>query len=81
MTKSEFKRRVESLHKSSMKILNGTNDLMYDLENMGVNIYAPSNAANAEDITTAIECYINYSEYDLDSIWEEIKAARRMKND
>ena len=74
MTKSEFKRRIESLRKMSEKTRNGTinliNDLMMD---MGINVYAPSKAPNADDIATAIECYINYGEYDSDSIWKEIK--------
>jgi hypothetical protein len=78
MTKSEFKRRAESLHKQSIKVKEGMNNLLYDLEEMGVDLFASSDAENADDITTAIQCYITYSEYNLDSIWEEIKANEKM---
>lgn len=74
MTKSEFKRRAESLHRQSMKVQEGINKVLYDLEEMGIDLFAPSDAENADDIITAIQCYITYSEYNLDSIWKEIKA-------
>ena len=78
MTKSEFKGRVESLHNQSIRLQEGINKLLYDLEDMGVDLFAPSDAENADDITTAIQCYITYSEYNLDSIWEEIKANEKL---
>ena len=80
MTKSEFKRRAESLHRQSIKVQEGMNKLLYDLEDMGVDLFAPSDAENADDITTAIQCYITYSEYNLDSIWKEIKANERLED-
>ena len=78
MTKSEFKRRAESLQKQSIRLQEGINNLLYDIEDMGVDLFAPSDAENADDITTAIQCYISYSEYNLDFIWEEIKANEKL---
>lgn len=81
MTKSEFKRRAESLHRQSIKVQEGINKLLYDLEDMGVDLFTPSDAENADDITTAIQCYITYSEYNLDSIWKEIKTLKKRLED
>jgi hypothetical protein len=43
------------------------------LEDLGVDIEAPSQAENAENIGDAINCYIDYGEYGIGEITKEIE--------
>lgn len=77
MTKSEFKRILQRGRNAYIKAEKITQELFDKLEkDMGLREIIlddiPSNAENAENITEAICCYMQYGEYDADSLWEEL---------
>lgn len=80
MTKSAFKKLIETsrnyavmLQKTSALLRNEIEEAFPDVELCEVD----TNSFNAENLEQAIECYIQYGEYDIDSLWEELKGARR----
>ena len=77
MTKSEFKKLLERGRKAHIKAELITNELFDKLEqDMGLRVSIlsdiPSNAENAENLEEAIQCYMQYGEYDPDLLWDEL---------
>ncbi len=73
MTKSEFCRRMKAMRKK-MESLNVQRDKLFDdLFELGVDCEKLSDAENADDISQAINCYIDYNEYTPEKIWDEMK--------
>ena len=77
MTKSEFKKLLERSRKAHIKAELITNELFDKLEqDMGLRISVlsdiPSNAENADNLEEAIQCYMQYGEYDPDLLWDEL---------
>lgn len=77
MTKSEFKRILQKGRNAYVKVNKITQELFDKLdEDMGLResilMDVPSNAENAENITEAIQCYMQFGEYDVDLLWEEL---------
>jgi len=77
MTKSEFKRILQKGRNAYVKVNKITQELFDKLdEDMGLRESIlkdiPSNAENAENITEAIQCYMQFGEYDVDLLWEEL---------
>lgn len=77
MTKSEFKKFLERGRKAHIKAESITNELFDKLEqDMGLrNLILndiPTNAENADNLEEAIQCYIQYGEYNPDSLWDEL---------
>lgn len=77
MTKNEFKNLLERGKKAYDKAAAIEQELFNKLENdMGLNGLIlediPTNAENADNIQEAITCYLQYGEYDADSIWDDL---------
>ena len=77
MTKSEFKKLLERGRKAYIKAELITNELFDKLEqDMGLRTSIlsdiPSNAENADNLEEAIQCYMQYGEYDPDLLWDEL---------
>ena len=77
MTKSEFKKLLERGRKAYIKAELITNELFDKLEqDMGLRTSIlsdiPSNAENADNLEEAIQCYMQYGEYDSDLLWDEL---------
>lgn len=77
MTKSEFKKLLERGRKANIKAELITNELFDKLEqDMGLRTSIlsdiPSNAENADNLKEAIQCYMQYGEYDSDLLWDEL---------
>lgn len=77
MTKSEFKKFLERGRKAHIRAESITNELFDKLEqDMGLRTSIlsdiPSNAENADNLEEAIQCYIQYGEYDPDLLWDEL---------
>lgn len=77
MTKTEFKKLLERGRKAHIKADEITQELFNKLEeDIGLRSSVlsdiPSNAENADNLEEAIQCYIQYGEYDPDSLWEEL---------
>ena len=79
MTRSEFMRKLTTLNNTARLLNERTNNFLEELKEMGVDIHAPSEAENADDIETAIQCYIMYNEYTQEALWEEVKQNRIMR--
>jgi hypothetical protein len=62
--KASLKAIKEEEHVFSM-----INDFVGDIDNF------PSGAENADNLSDAISCYINYGEYDLNGIEKELREA------
>lgn len=77
MTKSEFKKLLERGRKAYIKADTITQELFDKLEkDMGLREIIlddiPSNTENADNISDAICGYLQYGEYDSDSLWEDL---------
>ena len=77
MTKSEFKKLLERGRKAHIKAELITNELFDKLEqDMGLRTSIlsdiPSNSENADNLKEAIQCYMQYGEYDSDLLWDEL---------
>ena len=77
VTKSECKKQVERGRKAHIKAELITNELFDKLEqDMGLRTSIlsdiPSNAENADNLKEAIQCYMQYGEYDSDLLWDEL---------
>ena len=77
MTKSEFKKLLKRGRKAHIKAELVTNELFDKLEqDMGLRTSIlsdiPSNAENADNLEEAIQCYMQYGEYDPDLLWDEL---------
>lgn len=77
MTKSEFKKFLERGRNAHVKAESITNELFDKLEqDMGLRTLIlsdiPSNAENADNLEEAIQCYMQYGEYDPDLLWDEL---------
>ena len=77
MTKSEFKKLLERGRKAHIKSELITNELFDKLEqDMGLRTSIlsdiPSNSENADNLKEAIQCYMQYGEYDSDLLWDEL---------
>ena len=77
MTKREFKKLLERGRKAHIKAELITNELFDKLEqDMGLRTSIlsdiPSNAENADNLEEAIQCYMQYGEYDPDLLWDEL---------
>lgn len=77
MTKNEFKKIVEKGRKIYIKADENTQELFNRIEgDFGIKEAVlqdmPTNAPNADNVEEAICCYMQYGEYDIDSLWEDL---------
>lgn len=70
MTKTEF---IKKCNKARKLTIEATEIVSQLLDSFSDDILeAESDAENADDIQTAITCFIQYGEYSPEEIWEEI---------
>lgn len=60
------KKAYEKAQEAEMDVFRALDDMCLDLE-------APSEAENAENLNEAVACYLNYGEYSLSGLMKEIK--------
>lgn len=81
MTKSEFKKLMERSRNYAIKMQETSALIREQIEETFEGVVlceADTNSYNAENLEQAIECYIQYGEYDIDSLWQELKNAKIM---
>ena len=70
----ELKHLIETARMKTIAAQRAEFDVFTLLENMcGDTSSVPTKAENADNLTDAISCFINYNEYSLDEIMQEIK--------
>lgn len=78
MTKSEFKKLMERSRNYAIKMQETTALLRKEIEETFSDVElceVDTDSFNAENLEQAIECYIQYGEYDIDSLWNGLKNA------
>lgn len=78
MTKSEFRKLMERSRNYAIKMKETTELLREKIQETFPNLEldeVETGSCNAEDLEQAIECYIQYGEYDIDSLWKELNDA------
>lgn len=78
MKKSEFKKLMERSRNYAIKMQETTALLRREIEETFPDLELceiETDSYNAENLEQAIECYIQYGEYDTDSLWNELKNA------
>ena len=70
---------IEDARKKQVTAQNALGSVMDAIEDMGVIDLSrfETKAENADNLEEAIYCYVQYGEFDVDSIIEEIKAAEK----
>lgn len=70
---------IENARKKQVTAQTALDSVMESIENIGVIDLSrfETKAENANNLEEAIYCYIQYGEFDVDSIIEEIKAAEK----
>lgn len=70
---------IEDARKKQVAAQNALGSVMDAIEDMGVIDLSrfKTKAENADNLEEAICCYIQYGEFDVDSIIEEVKAAEK----
>lgn len=70
---------IEDARKKQVAAQKALGSVMDSIENMGVVDLSrfETRAENADNLEEAIYCYIQYGEFDVDSIIKEIKAAEK----
>lgn len=78
MTKSEFRKLMERSRNYAIKMKETTELLCEKIQETFPDLEldeVETGSYNAEDLEQAIECYIQYGEYDIDSLWKELNDA------
>lgn len=82
MKKSEFKRLLESGRKAHVRatqaekrVVEGISSILGDISLDEI----PSAAENADNLEEAIYCYMQYGEYNPDSLWDELQSVVKVK--
>lgn len=70
---------IESARKKQIAAQNALGSVMEAIEDLGIIDLSrfETKAENASNLEEAVCCYIQYGEFDVDSIIEEIKAAEK----
>lgn len=82
MTKSEFKKLMERSRNYAVKMQETTALLRKEIEETFPDVElceVETGSFNAENLEQAIECYIQYGEYDIESLWNELKNANNFE--
>lgn len=78
MTKSEFKKLMERSRNYAIKMQKTTDLIREKIQETFPDLEldeVETDSYNAEDLEQAIECYIQYGEYNIDSLWNELNSA------
>lgn len=76
MTKSEFKKKVESLRNITIKLNKKRDELFEQLESEGYRLYEDIDIVKftcADNMSEAINCFIDYNEDDSELLWKELQ--------
>lgn len=73
MRKTDFIKKIERAKKYSDKSAQIVNEIIGELEEAGVDINAYVMAPNADNVADSITCYVQYSEWTPEAIWQAIK--------
>lgn len=68
---SELRRLIQKARKKSIELNDATQAVFDALSD--IDLYVPTDAENADDLEQAINCYIQYGEYSIDELLDEIK--------
>lgn len=68
---SELRRLIQKARKKSIELNDATQAVFDVLSDIDLNV--PTDAENADDLEQAINCYIQYGEYSIDELLDEIK--------
>lgn len=68
---SELRRLIQKARKKSIELNDATQAIFDALSD--VDLCVPTDAENADDLEQAINCYIQYGEYSVDELLNEIK--------
>lgn len=68
----KIKRLIQSAREFTIKADSYTKEALELLEDIGIDLYVPTEAENADTLEQAISCYIQYNEYNIDDIMREI---------
>lgn len=68
---SELRRLIQKARKKSIELNDATQAVFDALSD--IDLYVPTDAENADDLEQAINCYIQYGEYSIDGLLDEIK--------
>lgn len=70
---------IEGARKKQVTAQNALGSVLEDIEDMGVIDLSrfKTDAENANNLEEAIYCYIQYGEFDIDSLIEEIKTVEK----
>lgn len=71
---SELRRLIQKARKKSIELNDATQAVFDALSD--VDLCVPTDAENADDLEQAINCYIQYGEYSIDELLDEIKLSK-----
>lgn len=70
---NEVKRLLQKAKTAYKKAQDAENAVFQLLENMGIDLDAPTKAENADHLDEAVCCYLHYGEYTLAGLLSEIR--------
>lgn len=76
---SELRRLIQKAKKKSIELNDATQAVFDALSD--VDLCVPTDAENADDLEQAINCYIQYGEFSIDELLDEIKQQYKKKED
>lgn len=74
---NEVRRLILEARRDTVKLTILMDTIFNMLRNMGVDLQSDTKAENADCLDEAINCYIQYNEYNIDNIMKEIEGAIR----
>lgn len=69
----ELKKMIQKARRKSKEADESLQKVHKALEDMCIELNVPTNAENADDLEQAVNCYIQYGEYNLCSLMKEIR--------
>lgn len=74
LTFMELKKLLQKARKAQQKADEALYAIYNTLNDMRIDIDAPSDAENADCLNDAISCYVQYGEYSIQNLLKEIRA-------
>lgn len=75
----DIRKLIQKARKKSIELNDATPAVFDALSD--VDLCVPTDAENADDLEQAISCYIQYGEYSIDELLDEIKQQYKKKED
>lgn len=75
----DIRKLIQKARKKSIELNDATQEVFDALSD--IDLYVPTDAENADDLEQAINCYIQYGEYSIDELLDEIKQQCKKKED